>query len=98
MAAKKAAAEAAFDEDVAEYAAERAGAKESSDSKWMATVLRSGTTSDKVAAQTLLVQEAPMQNVTSLSNLMTLCAKQGGAREGRTMACDALKVSQRSPG
>jgi ribosome biogenesis protein MAK21 len=88
---KRAAAEAAHEEEVSSYQATRAGAKDSSDAKWMATVLRSGTTSDRVAAMTLLVQESPMQNLASLQNLMSLCAKQGGAREGRTMACDAVK-------
>lgn len=85
------AAQEAHDTAVAGYEAGKAGAKESSDSKWMQTVLRSGTTSDKVAAMTLLVQESPMHNLASLQKLLDLAGKRGGAREGRTMACDALK-------
>ena len=85
------AAQAAHDAAVAAHEASKAGAKDSSDSKWMQTVLRSGTTSDKVAAMTLLVQESPMHNMASLQKLLDLAAKKGGAREGRTMACDALK-------
>ncbi len=85
------AAKEAHDTAVAGYEAGKAGAKESSDSKWMQTVLRSGTTSDKVAAMTLLVQESPMHNLASLQKLLDLASKRGGAREGRTMACDALK-------
>ena len=84
-------ATAAHDAAVAAHEASKAGAKDSSDSKWMQTVLRSGTTSDKVAAMTLLVQESPMHNMASLQKLLDLAAKKGGAREGRTMACDALK-------
>ena len=85
------AAKEAHDAAVAGYEAGKAGAKESSDAKWMQTVLRSGTTSDKVAAMTLLVQESPMHNLASLQKLLDLAGKRGGAREGRTMACDALK-------
>lgn len=85
------AAQASHDAAVAGYEAGKAGAKESSDAKWMQTVLRSGTTSDKVAAMTLLVQESPMHNLASLQKLLDLAGKRGGAREGRTMACDALK-------
>ena len=85
------AANEAHDTAVAGYEAGKAGAKESSDAKWMQTVLRSGTTSDKVAAMTLLVQESPMHNLGSLQKLLDLAGKKGGAREGRTMACDALK-------
>ena len=85
------AAREAHDAAVTDYEKGKAGAKESSDAKWMQTVLRSGTTSDKVAAMTLLVQESPMHNIGSLQKLLDLAAKKGGAREGRTMACDALK-------
>jgi len=62
----------------------------SSDSKWLDTVLRSGTTSDRVAAMTVLVQEAPLHNAASLTSLLALATKKGN-RDARTMACEALR-------
>lgn len=78
-------------EAVEAHTAKRQRGKSSSDAKWLETVLRSGTTADRVAAMTVLVQEAPGENLQSLQSLLTLASKKGGAREGRTMALDALK-------
>ena len=44
---------------------------------WIKTVLSSGTLGDKVAALTLLVQESPIQNLSSLEALINMAKKKG---------------------
>lgn len=43
-----------------------------SETKWMMTMAKSGTSSDKVAALALMVQESPVHNVSALSSLVNL--------------------------
>jgi len=43
-----------------------------SETKWMMTMAKSGTSSDKVAALALMVQESPVHNVSALSSLVSL--------------------------
>ena len=51
--------------------------KKSSSKAWMRTVLSSGTLSDKSAALTLLVQDAPVHTLKSLEILIGMCSKKG---------------------
>ncbi len=44
---------------------------------WLKTVLTSGTLSDRVAARTLLIQESPVHNLSSVSSLLAVAAKKG---------------------
>lgn len=48
---------------------------------WLKTVLRSGTTADKTAALVLMIQEAPIHNLSSLDTLLAMVKKKGGRRE-----------------
>ena len=48
-----------------------------SESKWIQTVLKSGTFADKIAAHTLLLQESPVHNLTSLKFLISLLDVKG---------------------
>ena len=58
------------------------------DSKWIKTVLTSGTLSDKMAALTVLVQESPAHNLTAIDMLVAM-AKKKGKREA--MLASGLK-------
>ena len=55
---------------------ERESSKKS-DVGWIKTVLSSGTLGDKIAALTLLVQESPIQNLSSLESLINMSKKKG---------------------
>ena len=71
----------------------------SSDDRWISTVLKSGTTSDRVAAMTIRVQEGPTTSISSLQALVTLASKKVSwrlhaaqsllpkAREARALQC-----------
>ena len=54
------------------------GKRSSGDSKWLQQVRRSGTTSDKVAAMSVLVQDGAVANLHSLDGLLAMCSKKGG--------------------
>lgn len=55
----------------------------------MQTVLKSGTTSDKMAAMTLSVQSATLHRLRVLETLIALASKKG--RREAMMALDTLK-------
>jgi ribosome biogenesis protein MAK21 len=59
------------------------------DGKWMKKVLDSGTASDRIAAMTLLIQDSPFHNLSSLNSLMLLAKKK--ERRLSLMALDSLK-------
>ena len=61
----------------------------SSDAKWLRTVLKSGTLSDKVAALTMLTQESPVHCMKSLEALMNMSKKK--ARREALIAIDSLR-------
>ena len=48
-----------------------------SETSWLRTVLTSGTLKDKMAAWTLMIQEAPVHNIASLEHLIAMVAKKG---------------------
>ena len=48
--------------------------------KWLQEVRRMGTTADKVAAMTLLLQESAVSNLQSLDELLRWVSKRSGAR------------------
>ena len=61
------------------------------DTKWLQQVRRGGTTADRVAAMSVLVQDGAVANLPSLDSLLAMCAKKGGARAVVGSAMDALK-------
>lgn len=48
-----------------------------SENRWIQTVLKSGTFADKIAAHTLLLQESPAHNLSSLKFLISLLSVKG---------------------
>ncbi|XP_067681734.1 CCAAT/enhancer-binding protein zeta-like [Haliotis asinina] len=75
-------------DEVALYAKQRENSKRS-DTKWMKTVLASGTSSDKIAALTLLVGESPVHNLTSMETLLNMARKK--SKREAMAAVEALK-------
>jgi len=59
--------------------------------QWLQQAQRGGTTSDKVAAMAVLVQESPIANLRALDGLVGMAGKRGGARAIVGTALDALK-------
>lgn len=57
-----------------------AGRRDGQDMKWLQEVRRMGTTADKVAAMTLLLQESAVSNLRSLDELLRWVSKRSGAR------------------
>eukprot|EP00898_Chlorokybus_atmophyticus_P004404 jgi/Chlat1/4965/Chrsp32S04947 len=60
------------------------------DMDWLRTVRQSGTTSDKLAALTVIVQEEAMANLRSLDVLLGMVESKGGKRQA-AQVMDALK-------
>lgn len=59
-------------------------------SAWMKTVVSSGVLADRMAAMTVLVQDAPVHSLDHVEALVTLVSKKGGRRTG-LMALDTLR-------
>jgi ribosome biogenesis protein MAK21 len=55
--------------------------------KWLQEVRRAGTTADKVAAMTLLLQESALANLRSLDDMLRWASKRSGARAVAGQAC-----------
>ena len=54
------------------------GRRSGADAKWLQQVRRSGTTTDKVAAMSVLVQDGAVANLAALDGLLVMCGKRGG--------------------
>jgi len=63
--------------------------EKSSDERWLRTVLSSGTLNDRVAANTMLLQESPLHQMRRLENLLVM-AKRKNRREA-IMAIDSVR-------
>ncbi|GAB4813011.1 hypothetical protein N2152v2_000057 [Parachlorella kessleri] len=88
--AKKAAAEQLLQRE--EQAFEQSmGRRGEQDLRWLQQAKRSGTTQDKVAAMSVLVQESAVANLRSLDGLITMCAKTQGGRGVVGATMDALR-------
>ncbi len=59
--------------------------------KWLQEVRRMGTTADKVAALTLLLQESAVSNLRSLDELLRWVSKRSGARAVAGQVCTYFK-------
>ncbi|XP_059177905.1 CCAAT/enhancer-binding protein zeta-like [Physella acuta] len=77
-----------LEEEISMYSTEKAGTK-NSEARWLKTVLASGTLSDKMAALTLLIQESPVHNMSSIDSLIAMAGKKG--RREAMMAVDTLR-------
>ncbi|KAI1275260.1 CBF/Mak21 family-domain-containing protein [Xylaria sp. FL0933] len=85
-------AKSVLEEDTAAYSTTFAA---SSSRKFMATIMSSGTMSDKVSALTLAIQESPAHNIKAFENLMGLGAKRS---RGPALAALAALVDLLGPG
>uniref|UniRef100_A0A674AMI9 CCAAT/enhancer-binding protein zeta n=1 Tax=Salmo trutta TaxID=8032 RepID=A0A674AMI9_SALTR len=59
-------------------------------SAWMKNVVSSGTLADRMAAMTVLIQDAPVQSIEHVENLVSMVKKKGSRRQG-LMALDTLR-------
>ena len=66
-----------LEQDAAKY---RTSIFASSSHKFLATIMSTGTLSDKVSALTLAVQESPLHNIRAFDTLMNLAAKKSRAQ------------------
>jgi hypothetical protein len=60
-----------------------------SDQRFLRTVLKSGTLSDRISAMTLMVSEAPLYQMSVLKNIVQMCNKNNRRESG--MAVEAAK-------
>eukprot|EP00105_Crassostrea_gigas_P005739 XP_011419440.1 PREDICTED: CCAAT/enhancer-binding protein zeta [Crassostrea gigas] len=77
-----------LEDEVSVYLKQRENSKKS-ETKWIKTVLTTGTLTDKVAALTLLVQESPIHNLQNLESLLNMCRKK--SKRESMIAADTLK-------
>uniref|UniRef100_A0A673GST9 CCAAT/enhancer-binding protein zeta n=1 Tax=Sinocyclocheilus rhinocerous TaxID=307959 RepID=A0A673GST9_9TELE len=59
-------------------------------SAWMKSVVSTGTLTDRMAAMTVLIQDAPIHSLEHVESLVSLVKKKGSRRQG-LMALDTLK-------
>ncbi|KAF3850295.1 hypothetical protein F7725_020014 [Dissostichus mawsoni] len=59
-------------------------------SNWMKTVVSSGVLADRMAAMTVLIQDAPVHTLEHVENLVAMVKKKGSRRQG-LMALDTLR-------
>ncbi|KAJ8275008.1 hypothetical protein COCON_G00096330 [Conger conger] len=65
-------------------------AQKGASSGWMKTVVSTGTLADRMAAMTVLIQDAPVHSLQFVENLVSLMKKKGGRRQ-ILMALDTLR-------
>jgi len=76
-------------EKEASIAEARATTTGTSDEKWMLSAVKRGTSGDKLAAMTLLVQQSPVHSLRYIDGLLSIAAKK--SRRESQQAIDALK-------
>ncbi|KXZ46949.1 hypothetical protein GPECTOR_39g443 [Gonium pectorale] len=87
---RRAAAEALMEAEAAAFEKELYK-RNPSDAKWLQQVKRAGTSTDKLAAATLLVQEGVTSNMRALDQLVALATKRSGGKELVRQAMEALQ-------
>ena len=80
-----------LENEVAAFQAAAERERNGSNLQWLHHAHRGGTTSDKVAAMAVLVQESPVANLKCLDGLIKMVEKKGGARAVVGTALDALR-------
>ncbi|KAJ3355022.1 hypothetical protein HDU83_004193 [Entophlyctis luteolus] len=78
-----------YDEEAAKY--DKAKFQSASDRNFIRTVLRSGTTTDKISALTLLIQESPLHTLSYLRDHIIRGMAQKRSRRDAIVAVDAVK-------
>ncbi|CAK6978790.1 CCAAT/enhancer-binding protein zeta [Scomber scombrus] len=78
-----------FEAEVALYKSKKSLSK-GANSGWMKTVVSSGVLADRMAAMTLLIQDAPVHMVEHVESLVAMVKKKGSRRMG-LMALDTLR-------
>lgn len=77
-------------ESEAELYRNKKNLQKGANSNWMKTVVSSGTLADRMAAMTVLIQDAPLHTVEYVENLVSMVKKRGSRRMG-LMAVDTLR-------
>lgn len=85
----KALAQQLFEADVALYKSKK-NLQKGANSNWMKTVVSSGVLADRMAAMTVLIQDAPVHTLEHVENLVSMVKKKGSRRMG-LMALDTLR-------
>jgi len=78
-----------YEADVALYKSKKILQK-GANSNWMKTVVSSGVLADRMAAMTVLIQDAPVHTLEHVENLVAMVKKKGSRRMG-LMALDTLR-------
>ncbi|KAK9531906.1 hypothetical protein VZT92_011298 [Zoarces viviparus] len=85
----KALAQQLYEADVALYKSKK-NLQKGANSNWMKTVVSSGVLADRMAAMTVLIQDAPVHTLEHVENLVAMVKKKGSRRMG-LMALDTLR-------
>ncbi|XP_034755237.1 CCAAT/enhancer-binding protein zeta isoform X2 [Etheostoma cragini] len=85
----KALAQQLFEADVALYKSKK-NLQKGANSNWMKTVVSSGVLADRMAAMTVLIQDAPVHTLEHVESLVSMVKKKGSRRMG-LMALDTLR-------
>lgn len=80
----KAEAKLLFESETVTHANKNSNGSQQYDYNWMKTIVSKGTVSDRIAANTLLVQSSPIHNLITLNNLINM-AKVGKKNECTTV-------------
>lgn len=78
-----------FEAEVALYKSKK-NLQKGANSNWMKTVVSSGVLADRMAAMTVLIQDAPVHTLEHMENLVSMVKKKGSRRMG-LMALDTLR-------
>ncbi|XP_035534472.1 CCAAT/enhancer-binding protein zeta [Morone saxatilis] len=85
----KALAQQLFEAEVALYKSKK-NLQKGANSNWMKSVVSSGVLADRMAAMTVLIQDAPVHTLEHVENLVSMVKKKGSRRMG-LMALDTLR-------
>ncbi|XP_066532775.1 CCAAT/enhancer-binding protein zeta [Hoplias malabaricus] len=85
----KALAQKLFESEVELYKTKK-NFQKGANTTWMKSVVSTGTLADRMAAMTVLIQDAPVHCLEHIESLVTLVKKKGSRREG-VMAVETLK-------
>nr|KAJ3420467.1 hypothetical protein HK105_005644 [Polyrhizophydium stewartii] len=80
-----------WEEEAAKFERARQAAGTGADKDFLATILKSGTTTDKISALTLLIQEAPLHNFAYLRDHMINGMARKKSRREAMLAIDSIK-------
>ncbi|XP_073709262.1 CCAAT/enhancer-binding protein zeta [Garra rufa] len=85
----KALAQKLYENEIALYKNKK-NFQKGANSAWMKSVVSTGTLTDRMAAMTVLIQDAPIHSLEHIESLVSLVKKKGSRRQG-LMALDTLK-------